>query len=356
MKKLVVILAAFALLPATAVADDLSAELSGACQGLVSLVTSGSTISYGILSDHPNPTQAVVAGGGTTINLQANFSGTGSAAGTVSADSSAIAALNANPGSFTVTVSSPNCSGQVFTNGGSTGGTAGVVEFGAATYSVVDTGGQATITVNRTGGSSGEVMVDYATSNGTATAPGDYTAASGTFTWADGDADPQTFTVSVNDGNSSGEESVNLTLSSPTGGAELGLSAATLNIVDDQSLICVEDANTLCLGADDRFRAVINYRTADGNVGPGQTFPIESRDSGLFFFFGAENIEMLLKVLDACELPGFNSFFVFFAATTDVEFTLTITDTQTGIVNTYANALGNPAAPVLDTQAFQTCM
>lgn len=355
MKKLVLILAAFALLPATAAADDLSAELSGPCQGLVSLVTSGSTISYGILSNHPSPTQATVTGGGVNINLQANFGGTGSATGTVSASGADIAALNANPGNFTVTVASPNCTGQLVTNGGSTGGGNSVIEFSAGNYSIVDNGGDITIEVNRTGDTSGEVMVDYATSDGTATAPGDYTAASGTLTWADGDASAQSFTVSVNDGNSNGVETVNLTLSNPTGDAELGLSAATLTIVDDQSLICVEGPNTLCLGADDRFRATIAYDTGTG-TGMGETFPIDSRDSGLFFFFGAENIEMLLKVLDACELPGFNAFWVFYAATTDVGFTLTITDTQTGTVRTYSNNLGTPAAPVLDTAAFDTCM
>ena len=35
--------------------------------------------------------------------------------------------------------------------------------------------------------------------NGSASAPADYTAASGTLSWNDGDADPKTFTVAVND-------------------------------------------------------------------------------------------------------------------------------------------------------------
>ena len=40
--------------------------------------------------------------------------------------------------------------------------------------------GTATITVNRVNGSEGAVAINYATSNGTATAGSDYTAASGT--------------------------------------------------------------------------------------------------------------------------------------------------------------------------------
>ena len=61
--------------------------------------------------------------------------------------------------------------------GGATPG-AGTIQFSAATYSVGENAGTATVTVTRTGGSSGAVSVTFATSNGTATAPGDYTAVS----------------------------------------------------------------------------------------------------------------------------------------------------------------------------------
>ncbi len=52
----------------------------------------------------------------------------------------------------------------------------GTLQLSAATYSVAENGGSATITVTRTGGSAGAVGVTLATSNGTATAPADYTA------------------------------------------------------------------------------------------------------------------------------------------------------------------------------------
>jgi len=63
---------------------------------------------------------------------------------------------------------------------------------------------------------------------------------------------------------------------------------------------------------------------------------------------------MLVKVLDACA-TAFNSYWVFAAATTNVEFTLTVTDTQAGKVKTYFNPLGTPAPPIQDTAAFATC-
>ena len=94
------------------------------------------------------------------------------------------------------------------------------MQFSASGYSVSEGGGQATVTINRVGGSFGAVSVRYATANGTAVAGSDYAAAAGTLTWADGDTAPRTFTVAVtNDTLVESSETVNLALSSPTGGA-----------------------------------------------------------------------------------------------------------------------------------------
>ena len=108
------------------------------------------------------------------------------------------------------------------------------LQFSSATYSQTE-GGAATITVTRTGGSSGAVSVGYATADGTATAGGDYAAASGTLTWADGDASSKTFTVAINgDTNPEADETINLALSNPAGGAALGTpDTAVLTIVND---------------------------------------------------------------------------------------------------------------------------
>jgi hypothetical protein len=110
----------------------------------------------------------------------------------------------------------------------------GVVQFAAASYSVAEGAGQATITVNRTGGAASAVTVDYATSDGTATQPGDYGATNGTLTFAAGQTSA-TFTVPiVDDSTNEYGETVALTLGSPGGGATLGArSSATLWIVDN---------------------------------------------------------------------------------------------------------------------------
>ena len=116
-----------------------------------------------------------------------------------------------------------------------------------------------------------------------------------------------------------------------------------------QASLCVADGDTLCL-ADGRFQVELEFRTPSGIMDSGRAVPFGSDDSGLFYFFRADNWEMLVKVLDACGLN--NRFWVFYAATTNVEFTLTVTDTQTGAVREYSNPQGNPAAPVQDTGAF----
>ena len=59
----------------------------------------------------------------------------------------------------------------------------GTLRLSSTSYSVNEGGGLATITATRTGGSGGTVGLSYATANGTAAAPGDYTAKSGTLSW-----------------------------------------------------------------------------------------------------------------------------------------------------------------------------
>lgn len=116
---------------------------------------------------------------------------------------------------------------------------------------------------------------------------------------------------------------------------------------------CVPTATRMCLG-EGRFRIETNWRTAAPATGAGNVTSIPgSSDSGLFWFFSQNNQEMLIKVLNGCDFN--NHYWVFFAATTNVEFKTTITDTRTGRVKVYSNNLGQPAAPVQDIEAFATC-
>jgi hypothetical protein len=72
-------------------------------------------------------------------------------------------------------------------------------------------------------------------------------------------------------------------------------------------------------------------------------------DTGHFWFFSGNNIELAIKVVDG---RAFNDFFwVFFGALSDVEYTLSVTDTVTGAVKTYFNPAGRVAS-IADTAAF----
>ena len=105
---------------------------------------------------------------------------------------------------FSVALSNPSAAAQIsnpdsatVTISGTQDLTAGSLQLSAATYSVAQSAGSITVTVNRVGGTSGAISVGYATANGTATAGKDYTATTGTLSWADGDASSKTFQVAI---------------------------------------------------------------------------------------------------------------------------------------------------------------
>ncbi|MCP4574559.1 MAG: hypothetical protein GY838_19590 [bacterium] len=115
---------------------------------------------------------------------------------------------------------------------------------------------------------------------------------------------------------------------------------------------CTADQTTLCLNQE-RFRVEVDWRDFQGNTGSGQVVPFGSDDSGLFWFFDADNWEMLVKVLNGCGVN--NYFWVFSAATTNVEYVLRVTDTETSTVRQYTNPLGTSAPAITDATAFATC-
>ncbi|MCL6644456.1 MAG: IPT/TIG domain-containing protein [Dehalococcoidia bacterium] len=119
----------------------------------------------------------------------------------------------------------------------------GSIQFTSATYTGTEAGGAVIITVSRTGGTTGLVTVDYATSPGgsiPATAGTDYVATSGTLTWANGEGGTKSFTVTpIPDTLTEGTETVILTLSNPTGGAVLGSQSTATLLVSDSTIIPV---------------------------------------------------------------------------------------------------------------------
>ncbi len=114
---------------------------------------------------------------------------------------------------------------------------------------------------------------------------------------------------------------------------------------------CVADANTLCLAAQ-RFRVFASWRTSDGQSGSANAVAL-TPDTGYFWFFDPNNVEMAVKVLDGCGIN--HRFWTFVGGLTNVEVTLHEVDTVTGATRTYVNTQGRPFAPIQDVSAFNTC-
>jgi Calx-beta domain len=99
----------------------------------------------------------------------------------------------------------------------------GTLQLDDASYSVPQNAGTKTISVNRMDGSSGAVSVAYATVNGTAVTGKDFTAASGTLDWNDGETTAKTFTVAISNSTPfAGSKAFSVALSKPGSGATLG--------------------------------------------------------------------------------------------------------------------------------------
>jgi dipeptidyl aminopeptidase/acylaminoacyl peptidase len=110
------------------------------------------------------------------------------------------------------------------------------IQFSLDNYSASEGAGAATITVTRTGSATGAAAIDYAAIGGTASDRRNFIPAYGTLNFAAGELS-KTFTVLIID-NAFIEpnNTVNLTLSNPTGATLGAPNAATLTIIDNDSV------------------------------------------------------------------------------------------------------------------------
>ena len=135
----------------------------------------------------------------------------------------------------------------------------GRFSFNTGNYGVNESGTTATITVLRASGVAGTATVNYATSNGTATAGAsctsgvDYLPASGTFTWNNGDASVRQFTITIcNDSTNEDDETINITLSNATGTGSLGTQPTSVLTIgnDDAPVLLTEELTDHALALD----------------------------------------------------------------------------------------------------------
>jgi hypothetical protein len=98
---------------------------------------------------------------------------------------------------------------------------------------------------------------------------------------------------------------------------------------------CKKDKNTLCL-LNNRFAVKVDWRNPGNSTsGTGGAVPI-SGVTGAFYFTDAGNLELMAKVIDYGNRLDF-----FYGTLSDLEYTITVTDTNTGQAKTYHNAAGN---------------
>ena len=135
------------------------------------------------------------------------------------------------------------------------------LQLSAATYNAFE-GNSFSVTVNRNGDVSAPTTIDYATSDGTATAGFDYSATSGTLTFAAGEFSKTISIPIINDPLYEGtSETFTLTLSNPSGGALLTSPAsAVVTIQDNDSKPAIQMASS--------------FSRAEGNAPAVLTFPV----------------------------------------------------------------------------------
>jgi len=175
------------------------------------------------------------------------------------------------------------------TNSGS-----GSFHFSAPAF-VTNERSNAVITVVRGGGTQGSASVNYSTANGTATAPADYTAVSGTLVFNDAESVKQFVVPVIDNSLVTGDRAFNVTLSNPSAGASISApSNAVVTIEDNDSVIGFSSVSYVASEAAALARitvvrtggaidaATVDFATGDtGTATPGLDF---TAVSGTLFF------------------------------------------------------------------------
>ena len=115
--------------------------------------------------------------------------------------------------------------------------------------------------------------------------------------------------------------------------------------------LCTPDDHTLCLNGD-RFAVTAAYQQSPLGPSVQATAVRLTADTGYFWFFDPGNIELVVKVLNGCELT--DTYWVFAAGLTNVGVNLAVRDMLSGEIKMYENPIGTAFVPIQDTSAFQS--
>lgn len=112
---------------------------------------------------------------------------------------------------------------------------------------------------------------------------------------------------------------------------------------------CVPSSTVLCLDGG-RFAVSATFTAPSAPEAAAQAVAL-TEDTGYLWFFSANNVEVTVKVLNACS-AGSAFHWVFVSGLTNVKVAMTVKDTQTGATKTYTNPQGQYFQPQFDTAAF----
>lgn len=218
------------------------------------------------------------------------------------------------------------------------------IDIGDATAVENVSGGLLSMPVTLSAISGNTVTVDYSTADGSATAPADYLATSGTVTFAPGESSAMIDVQLIDDVSAEGDETFTVTLANPGNGV-LGNTAGTATIDDDEEAVGVSIADAtiaeddagatvtldITLSAPSLFTVMVDYATSDGTA----TDPDDYlSDSGTVTFPIGETLQQVqITIVDDLIAEGNEDFLVTLSNSVDSvlvddEASVTITDNE----------------------------
>ncbi len=227
---------------------------------------------------------------------------------------------------------------------------ASAVQFVSPSTVVREGDGAARVAIERVGGLGSTVTATVSVRGLGARTGSDYVLGATTVQWQAGEAGVRELEVVVlDDGVAEPMEIVRLEITpGPSHVVGERSVAAVLVEDDDGPASCSAGGDRLCLGGGRFSVEALWLDTASDTSGRGVPDP-ESDQTGLFWFFDEDNIELLVKVLDGRALTG--SHWLFYGALSDIEYYVAARDELLGTVRLYRNPPGSLAG-VGDVDAF----
>jgi len=229
----------------------------------------------------------------------------------------------------------------------------------ATSDAVVMEGSPLVFVVTKAGAASTSFSVNYATSNGTASSPGDYTATSGTLTFLPGQVTKQVSVPTAYASSQEASETVNFTLSVPTGGSTISdaLGVGSINDNGTPPSFSISDASTVEGGGlvftvtktgTSSISFDVNYATANGTAIVDSDY---EGATGTLTFTGSDTTKTITVVtIDDVTLDNSENLLVNLSGATGGA---TISDAQG--VGTIQDNENDPPVAVTDTLSVQAC-